>query len=200
MNYTITTAKTLFNYDSADDTAISTALTNAIPGAKAQLRQIIGANEFLRYNNNTNSFTATSKATDNKTFTYANHILKVSDMVTLDNKSYIIASVTDDTFTIDTAYTGSALIFTINTLSDYELLFANCLVYQFTFTGRELLYKQILSDNQQYGDGAISPAGYSRQEDKISLLRKQILENMEIILSPYDLIINNSAVQGMVIR
>ena len=41
MNYTITTAKTLFNYDSADDTAISTALTNAIPGAKAQLRQLI---------------------------------------------------------------------------------------------------------------------------------------------------------------
>ena len=121
-------------------------------------------------------------------------------MVTLDSKSYIIVSITDDTFTIDTAYTGSALIFTINTLSDYELLFANCLVYQFTFTGRELIYKVILSDNQQYGDGAISPAGYSRQEDKISLLRKQILENMEIILSPYDLIINNSAVQGMAIR
>ena len=195
MNYTITTAKTLFNYDSADDTAISTALTNAIPGAKAQLRQIIGANEFLRYNNNTNSFTATSKATDNKTFTYTNHILKVSDMVTLDNKNYIITSVTSSTFTIDTAYSGSALIFTINTLSDYELIFANCLVYQFTFTGRELIYKTIISDNQQYGDGAIRQVF-----DPIEKLRKQILENMEIILSPYDLIINNSAIQGMVIR
>lgn len=191
MDFTTTKAKTLFQYSTQDAIGLETALTNSVDSAKMQFKRLLGIKEFQRYTNNSATFTATSKSSTSEnlstTFYEENHILKIGDSVTLDSKIYTITMTDADYFTIDGEYTGLSLEFTINTLNDYYLIFSYCLIYQLTFTAKQLLKDDVLSDNAQYGDGAIRPV-----YDPVIAYRKQLLNNIETLLSVYKTLLNSS--------
>lgn len=191
MDFTTTKAKTLFQYSTQDAIGLETALTNSVDSAKMQFKSLLGIKEFQRYTNNSATFTATSKSSTSEnlstTFYEENHILKIGDSVTLDSKIYTITMTDADYFTIDGEYTGLSLEFTINTLNDYYLIFSYCLIYQLTFTAKQLLKDDVLSDNAQYGDGAIRPV-----YDPVIAYRKQLLNNIETLLSVYKTLLNSS--------
>jgi len=204
MEFTTTIAKTLFQYNVNDAIGIETALTNSVNPAKLQFKGLLGEPEYKRFANNTSSLTATSKYQVNEkstVFYKQDHILKVGDSVTLDNKIFSIIMIEEDYFTIDDVYSGSELAFTINTLNDYSYIFAYCVLYQLTYTARQIELNTILSQSQQYGDGQILPAfGSSVKSNPIDDYRNSLIKNINSLLEPYSVLRPQEKSQFGIIR
>ena len=202
MNFNSDLAKTLFVYDSDDATEIEAALNNAVRPAKLQFQELLGLSEKIRYTNLTNPLTATSKDTDNITFNYDPNDFTIyeNDYITLDSTVYQIieaGSTTSDEsyFVIDKEYSGAVLDFTLETLNDYETVFAYCVIYQFCNTGRKLFKDIILQNVEGYGEGTITPA-----YDPIAAYKKDLLKKIDSLLLSFQTIISSTKPKRRLIR
>ena len=173
--FTTDLAKTYFSYSTKDASAIELNLTQALVPAKVQFKNYVGKSEYIRYTNSTDTITATSKESDNKTFNYDDDLynLLVGDYVTVDSKMYNISAVDDGTFTIDKEYSGTELGFTNETINDYKSLFAWIVVYNFTFTDMELLLNTVMMDSETFGESTIEPA-----DIRVRKYRKELKNNI----------------------
>jgi hypothetical protein len=83
-------------------------------------------------------------------------------------------------FEIDRDYTGTELEFTLFTFEIWTQVFAYNVLYQLTWSARQIELNTVLSQVQQFGDGQIVTT-----ESPIALYMKTLKRNIRDIVSPY---------------
>jgi len=188
MEYNIDRAKVLFKYNVKDRQEIEKAMTDCLPQAKATFHSFIGDTEYFRYSDNANTFTCTSQESP-RVFKLDGHWVRTGDVVLLDGRSYRVVSVSmmldkPYSFEIDRDYTGIELEFTLFTFEIWTQVFAYHVLYQLTWSARQIELNTVLSQVQQFGDGQIVTT-----ESPIALYRKTLKRNIRDIVLPYRLLL-----------
>lgn len=184
MEYNIDRAKILFKYNVKDRQEIDKAMTDSLPQAKAVFHGFMGDIEYFRYSDNGNTFTCTSQV-GLREFELVNHWVRTGDVVQLDGKTFRVVSVRTVSdkpysFLIDRDYTGTELEFTLFTFEIWTQVFAYHVLYQLTWSARQIELNTVLSQVQQFGDGQIVTT-----ESPIAAYRKTLKRNIRDIVLPY---------------
>ena len=182
-DFTIDQAKTYFKYE-IDDPAIVTEFTTrlgyALLPAKSRFQELLDTPEYLRYERMPVTITATSKSTDNITFSYDDSYnqLKIGEKVTVDSKKFQVVGVGVEYFVIDLKYSGAELEFTIDTLTNYNSIFAWIVLYELTTLAKEFVLGIIQNSSKQFGSGNVVTAF-----DPVKNYRKEIEDHINIEFS-----------------
>ncbi len=191
MLFTIDQAKKYFQFNVNDIANFELALTNAIRPAQERFKKLLGIAEYTRAYNMPDSITADSIADDTIIYDYTNCEVKQGEMIVLDDLVFYVTDSDNTTLTINKAYTGSEVIFVIETLNTYRSIFAWLLLHEFATIAKELFMNIVLDNNQEFGEGNMTPnykaiANYKQSllnnvNTEFSLIKENIVGKKQLV-------------------